>query len=70
MQDYLTIINYPNIRNICIQGGSEERYLWCSECVCVYISAAFSMALAVARVGCQVVLSVMEGNVQQYKVNI
>ena len=34
--------------------------------VCVYISVAFSMALAVARVSCLVV-SVTEGNVQQYE---
>ena len=31
--------------------------------VCVYIKVAFSMALAVTRVGCRVVLVVMEKNV-------
>ena len=49
MQDFITIINYPNMRKICVCGHSDgsEMYvcgLWCN-------SVAFSIAVAITRDG-------------------
>ena len=52
---------------MCIQGVSGERDICGAVSVYVCSSVAFSMSLTVTRVGCRVVLSVMEENVQQYK---
>ena len=58
MHNSLTIINYSNLWNVCIQGVWDSLV---HRTLCMCTTVAISIALAVTRVGCPVMFSVLEG---------